>query len=104
MTASPGSRPLRLADVVAHAAEIAAIGKRHGVSNVRVFGSVARHEAVAGSDLDLLVDASPGTGLLALSEFALEVEDLLDVPTQVATERGLKSRIRARVVAEAVAV
>lgn len=104
MTTVSGRRPLRMADVTAHAAEITAIAERHGVSNVRVFGSVARHEAGQGSDLDLLVDASPGTGLLGLSEFAVEVEDLLDVPTQVATERGLKPRIRARVLAEAIAV
>lgn len=81
--------------------DILVIARRHGVSNVRVFGSVAREQADERSDLDLLVDVAPEQGLFALAEFALEVEDLLGVLTQVATEPGLKARIRRRVVAEA---
>lgn len=84
--------------------EIIAIGERYGVSNIRVFGSVARGEADERSDLDLLVDVAPGHGLLAMAGFALDVEELLGVFTQVATEQGIKKRIRDRVLAEAVAV
>ncbi len=104
MTNSATARPITLARLQQHAAEVEAIAARHGVSNVRVFGSVARGTADDRSDLDLLVDAQPGTGLLVLSAFAGEVEDLLGVPTQVATAGGLKPRIRGRVEAEAVPV
>jgi len=93
-----------LDDVRAHRAEISALAERYGVSDIRVFGSVARGDADELSDLDLLVDVRPDRGLLALSAFAGEVEDLMQVPTQVATVNGLKARIRARVTAEAVPV
>lgn len=81
--------------------EIIAIGQRYGVSNIRVFGSVARGEADERSDLDLLVDAAPDTGW-GLVDFALDVEEMLGVFTQVVTVPGLKKRIKERVLTEAV--
>ena len=78
------------------------IATRYGIHNVRVFGSVARDTATADSDLDLLVDVQPGHGYFDLAGFALDVEDLLGVFTQVATPNGLNPRIRAKILAEAV--
>ncbi|MFN2479791.1 MAG: nucleotidyltransferase family protein [Pseudonocardiaceae bacterium] len=68
------------------------------------FGSVARGEADADSDLDLLIDMDPGHGYFEMAGFALEVEDLLGIFTQVATVGGLKLRIQDQVLGEAVAV
>lgn len=82
--------------------ELIAIGQRHGVSNIRVFGSVATGEADDDSDLDLLVDAAAGSSLWDLADFALDVEELLGVFTQVVTVPGLKARIKNRVLAQAV--
>lgn len=96
--------PVTLDDVRLHREEIIALGHRFGVRNVRVFGSVARREATASSDLDLLIDVEPGHGYFDMAAFALAVEDLLGVFTQVATEGGLKLRIRDRVLTEAVPV
>lgn len=95
-------RAVTLAELHAHRDALAAIGRRHGVDNIRVFGSVARGEAGSDSDLDLLVDVAPGHGLLSLSAFAGEVDDRLHVFTQVATLNGLRPRIRTRVLSEAV--
>ena len=39
---------------------IAALGRRYGARRIRVFGSVARRQETAGSDIDLLVDLPPG--------------------------------------------
>ncbi|MHB8318495.1 MAG: nucleotidyltransferase family protein [Acidimicrobiales bacterium] len=44
----------------AHRDEILCVASRRGVSNVRVFGSVARGEATPMSDIDLLVDFEIG--------------------------------------------
>jgi uncharacterized protein len=85
-------------------AEILAAAARHGASNVRVFGSVARGEADAASDVDFLVDFEPGRSLLDLASLLVELEDLLGHPVDVVTEPGLKARIRPRVLAEAVPV
>src|SRR5512135_1706 len=61
-----GTRKVSLAELRARAGELATIGARHGVGNLRVFGSVARAEADEDSDVDLLVDLEPGYGLIAL--------------------------------------
>ncbi|MGH3786857.1 MAG: nucleotidyltransferase family protein [Pseudonocardiaceae bacterium] len=82
--------------------EIVEIGRRYGISNVRVFGSVARDEADEHSDLDLLIDVAPGCGYFEMAGFALDVERLVGVFTQVATANGLKKRLRPKVLAEAV--
>jgi uncharacterized protein len=84
--------------------QILAVAARHGASNVRVFGSVARGEADAASDIDFLVDFEPGRSLLDLAALLVDLEDLLGHPVDVVTEPGLKARIRQRVLAEAVPV
>ena len=66
--------------------------------------SGARGEANPDSDLDLLIDVDPGHGYFDTASFALEVENLLRVFTQVATVGRLKVRIRERILQEAVAV
>jgi predicted nucleotidyltransferase len=78
------------------------IAARHGASNVRIFGSVARQEARHDSDVDILVDLEPGRTLLDHAALMIELEELLNCKVDVATERGLKARIRDRVLAEAV--
>lgn len=77
---------------------------RYGAYNVRLFGSVARGEADAKSDIDLLVDMEAGRSLLDLSGLLIELEDLLGCNVDVVTERGLRGRIRERVLREAVAL
>ncbi|HEY0372261.1 MAG TPA: nucleotidyltransferase domain-containing protein, partial [Thermoanaerobaculia bacterium] len=39
--------------------EILRIAERHGVTSIRVFGSVARGEAGSQSDVDFLVEVGP---------------------------------------------
>ena len=85
-------------------AEILTAAARHGATNVRVFGSVARGDADAVSDVDFLVDFEPGRSLLDLAGLLTDLQDLLGYPVDVVTEPGLKARIRQRVLAEAVAV
>jgi predicted nucleotidyltransferase len=82
--------------------EILRLASRHGARNVRVFGSVARGEADERSDVDLLVDLEPGRSLLDLGGFLMDLRDLLRRNVDVVTERGLKARIRSRVLQEAV--
>jgi len=43
---------------------ILAVASRRGARSVRVFGSVARGDAIAGSDVDLLVAFEVGRSLL----------------------------------------
>jgi predicted nucleotidyltransferase len=95
-------RVVTLDDVRRRRETLRQLAVQYGVTDLRVFGSVARGEAVAGSDLDLLVSVLPGHGLFRMNAFAAAVEELLQVPVQLATERGLRPRVRQRVLAEAV--
>ncbi|RCK72532.1 MAG: Nucleotidyltransferase [Anaerolineae bacterium] len=82
-------------------AEILQICAKYGARNVRVFGSVARGEADELSDIDLLVEFEPGRSLLDHAGLWLELEALLGCQVDVVSERGIKPRIRERVLEEA---
>lgn len=82
--------------------EILALAAKHGARNVRVFGSVARGEADTVSDLDVLVDLEPGRSLFDLGGLLADLRDLLDREVDVVTEKGLRPRIKERVLKEAV--
>lgn len=74
---------------------------QHGVGHLRAFGSLARGETRADSDVDLLVDLEPGRTLLDLAAFRREAVEILDLPVDVATADMLKNRIRDEVLSEA---
>jgi predicted nucleotidyltransferase len=84
--------------------EILRIASKYGACNMRVFGSLARGEADEHSDIDFLVEMEPGRSLLDLGGLQYELESLLGCPVNVATVRGLKARIRERVLREALPV
>jgi uncharacterized protein len=84
--------------------EVLRIAGKYGAHSVRVFGSVARGEADPASDVDFLVELQSGRSLLDLGGLQFELEALLGCPVDVVTERGLKARIRARVLREAIPV
>jgi uncharacterized protein len=89
--------PMRL-----NRAQILQIAARNGVKRLRVFGSVARGTEDEQSDIDFLVDLAPNRSLLDLGNFQYEVRSLLGKEVDVVTEKGLRPRIRDRVLAEAV--
>jgi len=90
--------------LITHRQEILDIAARNGARNVRVFGSVARGDADAMSDIDFLVDMEPGRSLLDLGGLLMDLRDLLRCEVDVVTERGMHDRMRARVLVEAVAL
>ena len=84
--------------------DILRLAARYGARNVRIFGSVARGEARPDSDVDFLVDLESGCSLLDLGGLLMDLQDLLHCKVDVVTEKGLRSRIRARVLQEAVSL
>ena len=76
------------------AALIAASAKR-GADNLRVFGSVARGDDGPDSDVDLLVDLAPGTGLVGLGALERELADILGADVDLVPADSLKPRVRA---------
>jgi len=95
--------PLMLKDVRSFRDAILTLADKHGATEVRIFGSVARGDATPESDLDLLVrwdygrvSAWGGVG------FDLELQNLLGVRIDVISEEGLSTLLRARILKEAV--
>jgi hypothetical protein len=81
--------------------DILRIAAQHGAHNVRVFGSVARGEARPDSDVDLLVEMEAGRSLLDLGGLLMDLQALLGREVDVVTDKGLRDRIRTRVLQEA---
>ena len=81
--------------------QILLLARRHGIENVRVFGSMATGDATASSDVDLLVTLPGGTSGLALGGLLMDVQELLKRRVNVVSERGLHPLLRARVLDEA---
>lgn len=82
--------------------DILQIAARYGAYNVRIFGSAARGEADAQSDVDFLVNLESGRSLLDLGALLMDLQDFLNREVDVVTEAGLRPRIRNRVLSEAV--
>ena len=70
-------------------------------ANPRIFGSVLHGTDSDDSDLDLLVDALPGTTLFDLGSLQVELEDLLGVHVDLLTPADLPPKLREQVLAEA---
>jgi uncharacterized protein len=79
----------------------AVIARYDSLRNPRLFGSTVKGDDHEGSDLDLLVDALPGTTYLHLCGLQIELEDLLGIKVDVRTPNEINLRYRDRVMAEA---
>lgn len=73
-----------------HRDEITAAARRHRARHVRVFGSVSRGEAVAGSDVDFLVDFDADASLLDQIGLMQELQELLGLEVDVISSGGLR--------------
>ncbi|MDR3398797.1 MAG: nucleotidyltransferase family protein [Pandoraea sp.] len=84
-----------------HCAAVREAARRHRASNPRVFGSVLHGTDRDGSDLDILVDALPGTTLFDLGGLQDELESMLGIHVDVLTPADLLVKFREQVLAEA---
>lgn len=78
--------------------------RRLGVSHAAVFGSVARGEAGAGSDIDVLVelDEARPMGIFEYARLKLYVNELLDGAGDVVNRRTLKPLLRDNILRDSV--
>ena len=84
--------------------KILSIARKNGISNVRVFGSMARNDANENSDLDLLVELDEGKSGFALGGFLEDVTNLVQRKVDVVTEKSLYPAIRDKVLNEVIAL
>jgi len=81
--------------------DILRVAARYGARNVRLFGSAARGEARATSDVDFLVDMDPDRSLMDLAGLILDLQELLDRKVDVVTEDSIYWLLRRRILKEA---
>ena len=78
------------------------IAAKHGVSSVRVFGSMARGEGGPESDVDLLVEVDGPTTPWFPGGLVAELEELLGRRVDVVEPDAIRESLRQRVLEEAV--
>ena len=87
-------------------AEVLEIMKRYPVlTNLRVIGSVARGEDTEDSDIDFIVDPSPGATLFDVGGLLEDLEELLGVPVHITTTGDhLRMSFREAIARDAVSI
>ena len=85
-------------------ANISEMKLRFEVQSLRIFGSVARDDATAKSDVDVLVDFGGPPTFDRYMDLKFYLEDLLETRVDLVTESGLRDRVRPHVEREAVSV
>jgi uncharacterized protein len=80
---------------------LAELCDRHGITKLRLFGSLAREEGDETSDVDLLVDFDQRKSLLDLVRIEREFSEHFGREVDLLTERALSPYLRDRIVREA---
>jgi uncharacterized protein len=83
-------------------APILELARRHGVTSIRVFGSVVRYQDEADSDIDLLVTVGTETTPWFPAGLILDLQALLGKQVDIVTERALNPAMRDSILGEAV--
>ena len=76
--------------------DIIAAAAAHGVSGLRVFGSVARGEDRPDSDVDLLADLPPGMSLFGLGRVQADLEAIVGTRVDLVPAEDLRPDVRSR--------
>ncbi len=82
--------------------KILSLAAHRGAHSLKIFGSFARGEAHAASDVDFLVELGPGSTLIDLGALQMDLQDLLGRKVDVVEPDALHWSIRDQVLREAV--
>jgi hypothetical protein len=85
-----------------HRDEIIAVARRHGASDIRIFGSVARGDATESSDVDFVARFEPGRSLFDQGGLLMDLRQLLGAKVDIVSEGALTGRFGQIVRREAV--
>lgn len=82
--------------------QILELAKKHGVENIRVFGSVARGEATEDSDVDFLIHIPKGTDLMDVGGLHWRLEDMLSTKVHFVMDKSISPYMVDNILSEAV--
>ncbi len=80
------------------------VAARYGIRRLALFGSTARGEARADSDVDVLADFEPPVSLDRYMGLKFHLEDALGAKVDLVTASGLRERVRPLVAQDAIDV
>lgn len=80
------------------------LAQRFGIRSISIFGSTARNEASAASDVDILADFGRAPTFDDFMDVKFYLEDLLHAKVDLVTPAGLRSPLRSIIEHEAVRV
>ena len=89
-------------DVLARIGQAAPELRAHAVKELWLFGSAAREELNADSDIDILVDFTAPVTLFEFARLRRHLESLLDRHVHLVTRDALKPQLREQILREAV--
>ena len=78
------------------------VKERYHVDKLALFGSHVRGDFREDSDIDILIDFSPGADLLDLSGLKLYYEDVFGRPVDVVPRRAIREELREAILADAI--
>ena len=78
--------------------------KQHGVTRAAVFGSVARGESTAESDVDILVEIPKKHGLFEFLHIKHTLEDVLGKKVDLLEYDAIKERMKQNILADQVPI
>lgn len=78
------------------------LSRRYPIRAIGIFGSYARGEQTASSDLDVLVEMGGAIGMLDFVGLQQDLSDALGVKVDLVTKDALKPRIGKRILSEVV--
>ena len=92
-------------DILARRRAIVRVAREHGAADIRLFGSIARDEADATSDVDFLVIPAASTPSFFPGGLIIALEDLLGCPVQVTLDSPqISERLRRSIQRDQVAL
>lgn len=97
------SQTIQFGDIEVEQSALAELCRQYCVGELSVFGSAARGDMRAGSDIDLLVEFIPNSrvDLVDYAGLMLELTRLFGRQVDLVSKKGLKPLIRASVLQEA---
>lgn len=84
--------------------DILRIAEKHGVRQIRIFGSVARGDARPDSDVDFLVDVGPKHSAFFPGGLVADLEELLGKHVDVVEPEGIYPPLKKNILQEAIPV